>query len=88
MNYLDNPDYIAKPADIKLKDPNATFARIVDRFIATKCLCDKHPAAVFVLEDDFIVVVCETRGVIWMKKPSDVALFKQHMTTIKMAGLA
>lgn len=55
-------------------------AKVIDQILAVNCLCNKHPAYVALLDNNSIVVICETRGFIFLKKPDDWQLFKKHMT--------
>jgi len=58
--------------------------QIQDQFLAVKCLCDSHPAWVFILTCcPYIVVHCPYQGMLWLRKPNDLKVFKQHMTAIQ-----
>jgi hypothetical protein len=70
-----------RPTHMRLpKQLGGKQSNITDSFVATVCKCGEHPARVYILEADYMVMGCTTVDQwAWMKKPSCVAAFKAMM---------
>ena len=71
----------SKPEWIKLpKTLGGTKVNITESFIAKACKCGgNHSAKVMLLDCEYMVVECPTKGYTWMAKPKDIEAFKMIM---------
>lgn len=70
----------ATPQWIRLpKELGGKRAKVIDNFVAKQCICNKHPARVYILDGEYAVVECLTKGFAWIKKPDDISSFKRGL---------
>ena len=53
---------------------------VIEKFKAKVCPCGEHPTTVTILEGNYMLVECSTKGWTWFPKPPNLEQFKQILT--------
>ncbi len=67
------PEWMKLPKELGGRKVN-----VKEVFTAKVCKCGKHPAKIYILNCDFMVVECKS-GYMWMNAPLNVEEFKNQM---------
>ncbi len=74
LNMNMDPTWINLPNELGGKRVN-----VQDIFVAKVCKCGQHPAKVFILEGNYLVVECPINGWTWCQKPHNIEEFKRGL---------